>query len=94
MEALCVAPALNYVQADLILAHGEDDDMIPFTETLRLGQAAPNPLRVYLRILKSYSHVDPQRQPWTVKNFIGYYLPEGWKLFGLVYKLMEYRQGK
>jgi dienelactone hydrolase len=94
MEALSVGPALNFVQADLILAHGEDDDMIPFTETLRLAQATPNPHRVYLQILRSYSHVDPHRQTWTLKNFIRYYLPEGWKLFGLVYKLMEYRQGK
>ncbi len=94
MEALSVGPALPYLQADLIVAHGEDDDMIPFTETLRLAQAAPNPRRVYWQILKSYSHVDPDRQPWTIKNFITYYLPEGWKLFGLMYKLMGYRQGK
>lgn len=91
IEALSVSGALKQLKADLILAHGEDDDMIPYTETLRLAQSAPNPRRVYLQILKSYAHVDPERQPWTAKNFITFYLPEGWKLFRLVYQLMAYR---
>ena len=92
IEALSVAPALKQLKADLILAHGEDDDMIPYTETLRLAQAAPDPRRVYLQILKSYAHVDPDRQPLTVKNFFTFHLPEGWKLFGLINQLMKYRQ--
>ena len=93
IEALSVAPALKRLKADLILAHGEDDDMIPYTETLRLAQAAPDPRRVYLQILKSYAHVDPDRQPLTVRNFFTFHLPEGWKLFGLIHQLMKYRQG-
>ena len=91
VEALSVAPALPQLNADLILAHGEDDDMIPFTESLRLSQAAPNPRRVYLQTLKSYSHVDPERQPLTLNNFFTFHLPEGWKLFGLINQLMKYR---
>jgi hypothetical protein len=93
IEALSVAPALKQLKADLILAHGEDDDMIPYTETLRLAQAAPDPRRVYLQILKSYAHVDPDRHPLTVKTFFTFHLPEGWKLFGLIHQLMKYRQG-
>jgi dienelactone hydrolase len=92
IEALSVASALKRLKADLILAHGEDDDMIPYTETLRLAQAAPDPRRVYLQILKSYAHVDPDRQPLTLKNFFTFHLPEGWKLFGLINQLMKYRQ--
>jgi len=92
IEALSVGPALKRLNADLILAHGEDDDMIPYTETLRLAQAAPDPRRVYLQILKSYAHVDPDRQPLTVKNFFTFHLPEAWKLFGLINQLMKYRQ--
>jgi len=92
IETLSVAPALKRLKADLILAHGEDDDMIPYTETLRLAQAAPDPRRVYLQILKSYAHVDPGRQPLTVKDFFTHHLPEGWKLFGLIHQLMKYRQ--
>ena len=92
IEALSVAPALKQLKADLILAHGEDDDMIPYTETLRLARAAPDPSRVYLQILKSYAHVDPDRQPLTMKNFFTFHLPEAWKLFGLINQLMKYRQ--
>ena len=92
IEALSVAPALKQLKADLILAHGEDDDMIPYTETLRLARAVPDPSRVYLQILKSYAHVDPDRQPLTMKNFFTFHLPEAWKLFGLINQVMKYRQ--
>jgi dipeptidyl aminopeptidase/acylaminoacyl peptidase len=92
IEALSVASSMKRLKADLILAHGEDDDMIPYTETLRLAHAAPDPRRVYLQILKSYAHVDLDRQPLTVKKFFTFHLPEGWKLFRLIHQLMKYRQ--
>jgi len=91
IKALSVGPALRHLNADLILAHGEDDDMIPFTESIRLAQAAPDPRRVYCQTLKSYSHVDPAHQAWTLKNLITFHLPEGCKLFGLINQLMKYR---
>lgn len=92
IEALSVAPVMNKLHADLILAHGKDDDMIPFTETLRLARAVPDPRRVHVQILRSYTHVDPDYEAWTIKNIITFYLPEGWKLFRLVNQLMKYRQ--
>ena len=92
LETLAVGPVMNKLNADLILAHGEDDDMIPFTETLRLARAVPDPQRVYVKILRSYSHVDPERQAMTLNNLMNFYLPEGWKLFGLMNQMMKYRQ--
>ncbi len=91
IEALSVSKVLKNLQANLILAHGEDDDLIPFTETLRLAQAAPDPGRVYCQILRSFFHVDPDRRALGIKTFFTFYLPEGWKLFRLVYQLMGYR---
>jgi len=91
MTALSVSASLKDLDANLILAHGEDDDLIPFTETLRLAQAAPDPRKVHCQILKTFSHVDPEQMPWTTKNLIYFYLPEGWKLFRVVYQLMSYR---
>ena len=91
MTALSVSASLKDLDANLILAHGEDDDLIPFTETLRLAQAAPDPRKVHCQILKIFSHVDPEQMHWTMKNLIYFYLPEGWKLFGVVYQLMSYR---
>jgi len=90
IESLSVAPAIPHVQADLILAHGEEDDLISFTETLRIAQNAPDPDKVHLQILKSFSHVDPDRKALTLKNFFEYHLPDGWKLFSLVNRLMKY----
>jgi dienelactone hydrolase len=91
MDSLSVAAALKNLNADMILAHGEDDDLIPFTETLRLSQNAPDPKKVYLQILKSYTHMDPEKRGLSLKNLFAYHLPETWKLFGLVYRLMKYR---
>ena len=90
IESLSVAAAIPHLQADLILAHGEEDDLIPFTETLRIAQHAPDPEKVHLRILKSFSHVDPDQKALTLKNLFEYHLPEGWKLFSLVNRLMKH----
>ena len=92
IESLSVGPVMNQLSAELILAHGREDDMIPFTETLRLAQSVPDSRRVYVEILGSYSHMDPEPKSWTVNNFIPFYLSEGWKLFRLVNQLMKYRQ--
>jgi dienelactone hydrolase len=91
MDALSVSGVVKDLQANLILAHGEDDDLIPFTETLRLAQAAPNSRKVHCQILKIFSHVDPEQMDWTMKNLISFYLPEGWKLYRVVYRLISYR---
>jgi fermentation-respiration switch protein FrsA (DUF1100 family) len=86
-----VGRGLKDLRANLILAHGEDDDLIPFTETLRLAQVAPDPQKMYLQILKTFSHMDPEPKPLTMKTLFTFYLPEGWKLYRLVYQLMGYR---
>jgi hypothetical protein len=92
IEALSLGPVMNQLSAELILAHGREDDMIPFTETLRLARSVPDPRRVYVQILGSYSHMDPEQKAWTVKGFIPLYLSEAWKLFCLVNQLMKYRR--
>lgn len=91
MTALSVAPVFKDLLASLILAHGEDDDLIPFTETLRLAQAAPHSEKVCMKILKTFSHIDPEEKPLTAGNLFSFYLPEGWKLFLLTYRLLGYR---
>jgi dienelactone hydrolase len=91
ISALSVAPVLKDLRARLILAHGEDDDLIPFTETLRLAQAAPHPGGTCMKILKTFSHIDPEEKPLTWKNVFSFYLPEGWKLFFLTFHLLAYR---
>jgi len=91
MADLSVAPVLKNLQAQLILAHGVDDDLVPFTETLRLAEAAPDPGKVHVKILKTFSHMDPEEKPLTLRNLFSFYLPEGWKLFLLTFHLLGYR---
>jgi dienelactone hydrolase len=91
MNALSVSPVLKDLQADLILVHGEDDDLIPFTETIRLAQAAPDPGKVYMKILKNFSHVNPEERLLTINNLLFFYIPEGWKLFLITYLMLAYR---
>ena len=91
MAHLSVSRVLKDLRAHLILAHGEDDDLIPFTETLRLAQAAPHSEKVYMRILKTFSHIDPEQRPLSPGNLFSFYLPESWKLFMLTYRLLGYR---
>lgn len=90
VEALSAARALSKVSADLILVHGEEDDLIPFTETLRIAEKAPHPQRVYLQILRSFAHVDPDQKALTLKNLFAHHLPETWKLFSIVNRIMIY----
>ncbi len=92
IEALSIGPVMKQLSADLILAHGQEDDMIPFTETLRLARAAPDPHRVHVEILGSFAHMDPEQKVWTINNFTTHF-SEGWKLFRLVNQLMKYRHG-
>lgn len=91
LEALAVSAALPNLRADIILAHGEDDDLIPFTETLRIAQTVPDPKKAYCKIIRTFTHVDPERYPFNIKNLFSFYLPEGWKMFALVNKLMRYK---
>ncbi len=75
----------------MILADGEDDDLIPFSETLRLAQNAPEPGKVTLQILKSYAHMDLEKRMLSLKNILTHRLPDAWRLFVLIYRLMGYR---
>ncbi|MGQ9693183.1 MAG: alpha/beta hydrolase family protein [Thermodesulfobacteriota bacterium] len=92
LEVLAVKTALPNLRADIILAHGEDDDLIPFTETLRIAQSIPDPKRAYWKIIRTFTHVDHERYPLNFKNLFAFYLPEAGKMFALVNQLMKYRE--
>jgi fermentation-respiration switch protein FrsA (DUF1100 family) len=52
------AANLSLLQARLILVHGRDDTMIPYTESIALADAAPR-ARVFL--VDALAHVDLER---------------------------------
>jgi fermentation-respiration switch protein FrsA (DUF1100 family) len=62
----------------LLIAHGEADDSIPFTESLRLGEAAGGRARVV--ILHTFHHTGPQPVWTSLARRVG----DGWNLIRLV----------
>ena len=75
LSPLTVVPRLR---GRLLVAHGEADDSIPFTESLRLGEAAGGRARV--AILHTFHHTGPQAV-WTS---LALRVADGWSLMRLV----------
>lgn len=57
-DALSLPGNIENVTAHLIIAHGRDDNLMPYTESLILAENAPPGATVQLRILESFQHVD------------------------------------
>jgi dienelactone hydrolase len=49
---------LRDVRAHMILVHGRDDHLIPYTETLALAEQLPPEASVNLQVIESFVHVD------------------------------------
>ena len=77
---LSLARVVGRLRADLVIIHGAQDDFIPYTESLRLAEAAPEPPRVHLVITRLLGHMDrvrPPRRPWRLPDLP---LAEIWRL--------------
>ncbi len=86
---LSPARAVQQVRAHLFIAHSNPDEFIPFTESLRLAEAAPDPARVHLVLLGGFRHVRPEFPPLTWSSFWGFYLAEGRRMFWFVFRLLR-----
>jgi pimeloyl-ACP methyl ester carboxylesterase len=81
MAALDLSRAeLAHLKAELILLHGRDDAIIPYTESLALAAAAPRD-RVTLCLVDNLSHVD--LGPGG--------LPDSYRLLAAIYRLLTLR---
>jgi hypothetical protein len=70
---------LSALEGQVILIHGRDDTMIPFTESLSLARAASGVSHLF--VINSLSHVEPR--------FAG--LPDFYKLWKAAYKILAAR---
>lgn len=61
-QHLSPSTAIGGVRARLLIAHGRDDDSIPYTESVRLARAAPNLGR--LVIFDGFTHAFPSEGRW------------------------------
>jgi len=58
LDRLSPRGKMSQVEADLILVHGRDDNMIPYPESVALAAEAASGTRVHLELLDSFRHVD------------------------------------
>ncbi|HYB75108.1 MAG TPA: hypothetical protein VED18_17175 [Candidatus Sulfotelmatobacter sp.] len=86
---LSPARVVKDVRAHLFIAHSNPDEFIPYTESLRLAEAAPDPARVHLVLLGGFRHVRPEFPPLTWGSLWSFYLGEGRRMFWFVYRLLR-----
>lgn len=92
LEKLSMAPVMPSIQAYLIIGHGTTDPLIPYTESLRLADAAPDKRKVHMAILRLFSHVDPSRQRFSTREYLTIYLPSMVDFYFLIYDLLSQQQ--
>jgi fermentation-respiration switch protein FrsA (DUF1100 family) len=78
LERLSPLASVHRLRGRLLIAHGEGDESIPFTESLRLAEAADG--RARLAILRGFHHTGPQ----TVWRSLQEHVTDGWALLRLV----------
>ena len=88
LDELSPANSLDQVRARLIIGHGYDDSMMPYTESILIAENAPPQAEVHLELLESIQHVDV-----TIgggEGLLGFFrsLPELWRLFSLTYDVI------
>jgi dienelactone hydrolase len=76
---------IDRVRAHLLVIHGREDDFIPYTESLRLAAAAPDPARVHLAITRLVTHVDVVRPGQRRSAKTGTLLGDVWRMFRVVH---------
>ena len=89
LRKLSMAPVIPSLRAYLIIGHGTTDPLIPYTESLRLANAAQDRSRVHLAILRLFGHVDPARKRFAAMEFLTVYLPSIAEFYYLVYDLLS-----
>ena len=88
LKRLALEPLLPKIEAYLLIGHGSTDPLIPYTESLRLADAARDQSRVHLVILRLFTHVDPARQSFSLKEIVTAYLPSMAGFYYLIYDLL------
>ena len=93
MERLSPARYFDRIRARLIIVHMISDPSIPFSESLRMAEAAKSRGIPYsLTILKMHGHTRPEWPKPAVGSLFGYYIPEGWKFMRLLHEVVSYAE--
>jgi pimeloyl-ACP methyl ester carboxylesterase len=80
------------LRARLFIVHSDPDDFMPTTESLRLAAALQSRGNVHLALLKVFNHVRPNFPKLSPDSFFRTYIPEGGKVFWLIFDLVRQRR--
>ena len=89
---LSPARVVGRLRADLVIIHGAHDDFIPYTESLRLAEAAPDRSRVHLVITRRLAHMDPVRPSLRPRRLRDLYLAELWRVARVIRFVLAQRR--
>ena len=79
---------ISRVDATLIIAHGEQDSMIPYEESVKLVNAFAERGRVTWAILKFYGHTNPRASGSPSTEDVSLYWSDFRRFYSLVYALL------
>lgn len=83
-------PHLPNLDTEVLLLHSIHDPVIPFTESEKLlAELRRENKKARLIELQVFDHVNLTLPPLTFKNFFTLYLPEFWRLYGAVRKIIS-----
>jgi hypothetical protein len=93
MERLSPSRYFDGLKARLIIVHMISDPAIPFTESLRMAEAAKSRGIPYsLTILKMRGHTRPEWPRPGVGSLFSYYVPEAWKFLRVLREVVSYAE--
>jgi dienelactone hydrolase len=84
---LSPARAIKYIKASFIIVHGIDDYSVPYTESMRIADAVGDKTRVRLALLPQFMQSGPVES--SAVNRYRRYVVGGWRLFTVIYELLE-----
>ena len=89
LKRISLVSVIPKVTAYLIIGHGSTDPLIPYTESLRLAHAVKDEQKVHVAILQLFSHVDPSRSKFSLRDSVTTYVPSLLRFYFLVYDLFR-----
>lgn len=85
------AEQVKMLKTNLYIVHSVNDNVIPYTQSLELGDYFRDKTKTNLFLLSIFSHVNPQFPPLTFRNFFTQYIPETYKFWRLIYDILSYQ---
>ena len=92
IDQLSPSRQIRHLSAYTIIVHSDPDPFIPHTESIALADALGREGKVRLEILRLFRHVQPELPSTTLGNFLRVYLPEGLKVYRLIFNLLRQRR--